>query len=129
MTYTLDDINIKLFKLSSGEEIISLISSTSGNNVIELESPLLLHRKVTVTNHSFAFSDWMALSNEKSKVALNPMHVISSADVDDEIKDRYIRMCLSMRKQEEHDMDDEYEYDDSKLEEYMEKIFRKETIH
>ena len=129
MTYTLDDINIKLFKLSSGEEIISLISSVPNDNVIELESPLLLHRKVTVTNHSFAFSDWMALSKERGRVSLNPMHVISSADVDDEIKDRYIRMCLQMRKDDEKEIEDEYEYDDSKLEEYMEKIFRKQTIH
>jgi hypothetical protein len=57
------------------------------------------------------------------------MHVISSADVDDEIKDRYIRMCLQMRKDDEREIEDEYEYDDSKLEEYMEKIFRKQTIH
>jgi hypothetical protein len=132
MTYSLNDINIQLFKLSSGDEIISLVYEEPEGILIGLESPLLLHIKVSAESHSYAFSDWIPMAKNRGKVNLNPSHVISQAEADDEIKERYIRMCLRMREEEDSYDDDDLEEDslrDDQLELFSEMIPKKVSIH
>lgn len=130
MTYSLDDINIQLFKLSSGDEIISLVYEEPGGILIGLESPLLLHVKVTAEAHSYAFSDWAPMSKNRGKINLNPTHVISQSEADDEIKERYIRMCLRMREDETEMEDDDHDpLRDEQLEQFSKLVPKKASIH
>lgn len=130
MTYSLDDINIQLFKLSSGDEIISLVYEEPGGMLIGLESPLLLHVKVTAEAHSYAFSDWAPMSKNRGKINLNPTHVISQSEADDEIKERYIRMCLRMREDEMEMEDDDHDpLRDEQLEQFSKLVPKKASIH
>ena len=130
MTYSLDDINIQLFKLSSGDEIISLVYEEPEGILIGLESPLLLHVKVTAQNHSYAFSDWSPMAKNRGRITLNPSHVVSQAEADDEIKERYIRMCLRMREDEEDFEEEETDQlRDDQLELYRSMIPKKISIH
>ena len=130
MTYSLDDINIQLFKLSSGDEIISLVYEEPGGVLIGLESPLLLHQKVTAEAHSYAFSDWAPMSKNRGKINLNPTHVISQSEADDEIKERYIRMCLRMREDETEMEDDDHDpLRDEQLEQFSKLVPKKASIH
>ena len=130
MTYSLDDINIQLFKLSSGDEIISLVYEEAGSLLIGLESPLLLHVKVTAEAHSYAFSDWAPMSKNKGKINLNPTHVISQSEADDEIKERYIRMCLRMREDEmEMEEEETQSLREEQLETYLKMVPKKVSVH
>jgi hypothetical protein len=130
MTYSLDDINIQLFKLSSGDEIISLVYEEPGGVLIGLESPLLLHTKVTAEAHSYAFSDWAPMSKSRGKINLNPSHVISQSEADDEIKERYIRMCLRIREDEMELEDDDHDpLRDEQLEQFSKLVPKKASIH
>ena len=130
MTYSLDDINIQLFKLSSGDEIISLVYEEPGGVLIGLESPLLLHTKVTAEAHSYAFSDWAPMSKSRGKINLNPSHVISQSEADDEIKERYIRMCLRIREDDMELEDDDHDpLRDEQLEQFSKLVPKKDSIH
>ena len=134
MTYSLDDINIQLFKLSSGEEIISLVYEEPGGMLIGLENPLLLHMKINETNftHQYAFSDWSPMAKDRGKINLNPTHVICQAEADDDIKERYIRMCLRMREDDIDEDDDEEETNplrEDQLELFSSMIPKKVSIH
>ena len=130
MTYSLDDINIQLFKLSSGDEIISLVYEEPGGVLIGLESPLLLHVRVTPESHQYAFSDWAPMAKSRGKVNLNPSHVISQSEADDEIKERYIRMCLRMREDEiELEDEDRDPLRDEQLEMFSKLVPKKASVH
>ena len=105
----LDDVNIRHFKLSSGEELISLVKGDE-NTMIILESPMELHTMMREQTQGFVFTKWQPLS-KTDIVALNPMHIVSHVECDNDIKERYIRMCL-----EQKDYPEELEdpsYDDS----------------
>ena len=133
MTYSLDDINIQLFKLSSGDEIISLVYEEPGGVLIGLENPLLLHMKVNNDGHQFAFSDWSPMAKNRGKINLNPSHVISQSEAEDEVKERYIRMCLRMREDELNDEDDDelepVGLRDEQWEQFMSMVPKKASIH
>ena len=98
--------------------------------LIGLESPLLLHVKVTAEAHSYAFSDWAPMSKNRGKINLNPTHVISQSEADDEIKERYIRMCLRMREDEMEMEDDDHDpLRDEQLEQFSKLVPKKASIH
>lgn len=130
MTYNLNDIDIKVFKLSSGEEVISLVSSVEGDEY-KLEFPLEVHKQVRQSTHAFAFSDWQPLGRPDLDVSLSKTHVISVAVAEDEIKERYIRMCLQLKnhydQSEEEDEDDSVS--DEQLEEFMTDVAKAKIYH
>lgn len=131
MTYSLADIDIKVFKLSSGEEVISLVSSTD-SDVYKLEFPLEVHKQVKNTTHAFAFSDWQPLGRPDLDVTLNKGHVISVAIAEDEIKERYIRMCLSLKNhydEAEPDDDEDLSISDEQMEEFMSDVAKRNVYH
>ena len=97
--------------------------------LIGLESPLLLHVKVTAQNNSYAFSEWSPMAKDRGRITLNPSHVVSQAEADDEIKERYIRMCLRIREDEE-DLEEETEQlRDDQLKLYRSMMPKKVSIH
>jgi len=88
----LEDVNIRHFKLASGEELVSYVQGEEKSMII-LESPMELHSVMKDETQAFIFTKWQPLA--KSEVcALNPMHIVSHVECDDDIKERYIRMCM-----------------------------------
>ena len=88
----LDDVNIRHFKLSNGEELIALVQGEQ-DQLIKLESPMEVHREVRMNSQSFVFTRWLPLS-KFDVCLLNPMHIVSHVECDNDVKERYVRMCL-----------------------------------
>lgn len=129
MTYSLNDIDIKVFKLSSGEEVISLVSSVDGDEY-KLEFPLEVHKQVRQSTHAFAFSDWQPLGRPDLDVTLSKTHVISVAIAEDEVKERYIRMCLQLKNHyDDIDEDEDVSVSDDQLEEFMTDVAKAKIYH
>ena len=129
MTYSLNDIDIKVFKLSSGEEVISLVSSVDGDEY-KLEFPLEVHKQVRQSTHAFAFSDWQPLGRPDLDVTLSKKHVISVAVAEDEVKERYIRMCLQLKNHyDDVDEDEDVSVSDDQLEEFMTDVAKAKIYH
>lgn len=130
MTYNLDDIDIRVFKLTSGEEVISLVSE-SNDGYLTLESPLQVHKKIGRGSHAFAFSDWQPLGQTRAPVILNEIHVVSTAFAEDEIKERYIRMSLEIREQYDKNQLDDHEdlISDEQVDEFVSEIMKKNWYH
>ena len=131
MTYNLDDIDIRVFKLTSGEEVISLVSKDE-NGFLSLESPLQVHKRVGKGSHAFAFSDWQPLGKTRSPVILNELHIVSTAFAEDEIKERYIRMSLEIREQyDKNQLEDPEEelVTDDQIEDFVDQIVKKNWYH
>ena len=130
MTYNLDDIDIRVFKLTSGEEVISLVSKDE-NGFLSLESPLQVHKRVGKGSHAFAFSDGQPLGKTREPVILNEIHIVSTAFAEDEIKERYIRMSLEIREQYDRSQleDDEVLVTEEQVEEFVTDIMNKKYYH
>lgn len=129
MTYSLNDIDIKVFKLSSGEEVISLVSSVDGDEY-KLEFPLEVHKQVRQSTHAFAFSDWQPLGRPDLDVTLSKTHVISVAVAEDEVKERYIRMCLQLKNHyDDVEEDEDVSVSDDQLEEFMTDVAKAKIYH
>jgi len=130
MTYNLDDIDIRVFKLASGEEVISLVTKDE-NGFLSLESPLQVHKRVGKGSHAFAFSDWQPLGKTREPVILNEIHIVSTAFAEDEIKERYIRMSLEIREQYDKNQleDDEDLVSEEQVEEFVTDIMNKKYYH
>tara|TARA_B100000900_G_scaffold388113_1_gene379887 strand:+ start:298 stop:693 length:396 start_codon:yes stop_codon:yes gene_type:complete len=131
MTYNLDDIDIRVFKLASGEEVISLVSE-SKDGFLSLESPLQVHKRVGKGSHAFAFSDWQPLGKTRGPVILSELHIIATAFAEDEIKERYIRMSLEIRQQYDRNQleDDEDELvTEDQVDEFVSDIMKKNWYH
>lgn len=131
MTYNLDDIDIRVFKLTSGEEVISLVSKDE-NGFLSLESPLQVHKRVGKGTHAFAFSDWQPLGKTREPVILNELHIVSTAFAEDEIKERYIRMSLEIREQyDKNQLEDPEEelVTDEQVEDFVDQLVKKNWYH
>ena len=70
------------------------------------------------------------MAKNRGRITLNPSHVVSQAEADDEIKERYIRMCLRMLEDEEDFEEEETDQlRDDQLELYRSMIPKKVSIH
>lgn len=102
-TTTLEDINIRHFKLSSGEDIIGIVIDPSEVDSSDLdpdEALIILNRPMRVeiiekTDRTlFLFHEWQPLS-KYPYCFINPTHVLSHVECDEGTKERYIRICIS----------------------------------
>ena len=100
---TLEDINIRHFKLSTGENIIGIVIDPSEVESDELdpdEALIILNRPMRVeivekTDRTlFLFHEWQPLS-KYPYCFINPTHVVSHVECDEGTKERYIRICIS----------------------------------
>ena len=90
----LDDTNVRHFKLSSGEDIIALVvEANKESSMLTLEHPMRIHITISDTGYKFMFSDWQPMA-KNSVCLINPMHIISHVECANDIKERYIRMCI-----------------------------------
>ena len=95
MTDEYNDINIRHLKLVSGEEVISYVNENSENEIIILERPLQIHR---MGIGGFFFSKWYPFS-KKDEAIVNPKQIVSHSEVANDIKEKYIKICLEISKE------------------------------
>ena len=113
-----DDVNIRHFKLVSGEEVISYVGTeTSGDTLIHLERPLQIHR---MGMGSFFFSKWHPFS-KKDECVVNPNQIVSHSECADVVKERYIKICLDISK----DKSEAEFVDKAQMEEFEDEVQKK----
>lgn len=90
------DLNIKHLKLINGEEIISLVNQSIGDDLI-LEFPLLLNTIYDNNSNTYYFTKYMNLTND-SLIHMNVRNIIAYSTVTDDIKRKYIVSSLSYKE-------------------------------
>ena len=90
------DLNIKHIKLINGEEIISLVNQSIGDDLI-LEFPLLLNTIYDNNSNTYYFTKYMNLTND-SLIHMNVRNIIAYSTVTDDIKRKYIVSSLSYKE-------------------------------
>lgn len=89
----MEDLNIRHFKLSNGEDIIGLVAVKNDDSFI-IESPVLIHTNLL---GGFQFTPWFPFSSSKSFKILRS-DVIQHVSIDDEAKGAYVQFALKMNK-------------------------------
>jgi len=89
----MENINIRHFKLTSGEELISLVQH-SDENAFVLERPV----QVKLNNIGmYMYSPWFPFSNKKI-FKLFKRHIVNHVEIDEESKQHYINYNLGEKK-------------------------------
>lgn len=84
------DLDIKHFKLTSGDDVIGLIAGVKKDfGVLYLERPV----RVEFMGSSLYMSEYMPTSAD-NMVAFSMGQVVAQCDVTDDVKENYIRFCL-----------------------------------
>lgn len=90
----LDELNIRHFKLSSGDEIIGHVVKTQ-ELTITVERPLQINIVTVNSSQKFFLSEWLPIS--KNKIAIiSAYHIITHSEVDPSSKEAYIKYCLDL---------------------------------
>ena len=87
----LDDVDIRHFKLSSGEEILSLVVKEEDNTWV-LSKPMQIHSIIDEDKQSCYFTQWLPLA-KMSLCAVSRLHVVCAIECANDVKERYVRMC------------------------------------
>jgi len=115
----LSDVNIRHLKLSTGEELIAIVldqeeldSEDRSPGLMVLQRPMKIHTVEKNNMMSFLFYEWQPLS--KSDVCyINPMHVVSHVECDDQVKGQYINICVNddspLPSEPSNDIESEFE--------------------
>ena len=91
------DLNIKHLKLINGEEIISLVNQSIGDDLV-LEFPLLLNSIYdNDSSYTYYFTKYMNLTND-SLIHINTRNIIAYTSVTDDIKEKYIVSSLRYKE-------------------------------
>jgi hypothetical protein len=97
----LNDVNIRHFKLSTGEELIAIVldqaeleDSDRSSILMALQRPMKIRTVEQEHSISFLFYEWQPLA--KTDVCfINPTHVISHVECDNSVKEQYINVCVN----------------------------------
>jgi len=108
----INGLNIRHFKLSSGEEIVAIVLDTSeatdsqlDESIISVQRPMQIEVRTRGDSIAFLFHEWQPMA--KSQVCMiNPYHVISHVECMDQIKEQYLKIAA-------FSADDPVEYDPS----------------
>ena len=108
-----DDLNIKHFKLTSGDEILGLIAGIE-KGMIHIEYPVL----IDMVGDAYMLADYMPTS-KKNIITLYTSHVVAMSDVFDSVKEEYVKYCVGMTEEpvpeDDDPFDTAYPTDKSKL--------------
>ena len=100
------------------------------DQLIKLESPMEVHREVRMNSQSFIFTKWLPLS-KVDECLLNPMHIVSHVECDNDVKERYVRMCLDERSAKDNHISNrinvESDEDLDKYDEFLEMMDSSDT--
>lgn len=91
-----EDLDIQYFRLSSGEQIVSMILESdddSYDDEILLHKPMKVNHQLTGDKEVYYFSPWQYLA-EHDACILYAHHIITSSGCKSDIKQKYIQYCL-----------------------------------
>lgn len=91
----LSDIDIRHFKLSSGDEIITLVTEDYENAVV-VSQPMQMHSLLNNNSQAYYFTDWQPMSKVNT-CAISKLHIITFVECTNDVKEKYLRMCLEVR--------------------------------
>lgn len=91
----LEEYEIQHIKLTSGDEVISIVSGREGNNTL-LEYPMKLNHYMHNDNEVYYFTEYMPMS-ETDIVYLNSDNIVAFSLVQESVKEKYVRACLKSR--------------------------------
>ena len=98
---SLDNINIRHFKLSSGDDVVGIVVDPSEVEELGLDEALIvLSRPMRIeiierTDRTiFLFHEWQPIS-KYPYCFVNPSHVVSHTECDEGTKHRYVRIAAS----------------------------------
>lgn len=89
-----ESLDIRHFKLVTGDEIVALLSKVEGSSYIT-EVPLLLVQVNDGNAYSFQFKEWFPLS-DANYVRFNKGHVIASQPTDLNTKEQYLKTVINI---------------------------------
>jgi len=97
----LNDVNIRHLKLSTGEELISIVleqqeleSQDQSPGLMVLQRPMKIQTFEKDNMMSFLFYEWQPLSKSDT-CYINPMHIVSHVECDNQVKGQYINVCVN----------------------------------
>jgi hypothetical protein len=102
-------MNIRQLKLISGEEIICLIVSDNDNTYL-VERPLVVLSNPLFPG-KYQLYPWFGLSNS-NLISIDKKSVITHAEVDDDVKETYIRLATSEYNPLQQELSFEEDYSD-----------------
>jgi hypothetical protein len=125
---TIKNIDIRHFKLTSGEDLICYVQSTTEHAFI-VERPAA----VKTRNGTFTFDDWFPFSDKKI-FKIMKRFIINHVEVVNETKESYIKYsCQDEIKSSIHELGynsyDENDEEDPLIEDWTPNINKNETIH
>jgi len=91
----LEEYEIQHIKLTSGDEVISIVSGREGNNTL-LEYPMKLNHYMHNENEVYYFTEYMPMS-ETDIVYLNSDNIVAFSLVQESVKEKYVRACLKSK--------------------------------
>ena len=112
----LDEVNIRHFKLVSGDEILALVNTIEDNYCL-VEQPLSLNvMHISEGKESYYFSEYMPLVKRDGPIILHMNSIVAHCEADDEFKEQYVRTCLKFRadptvNEIDEGLEDDTEYD------------------
>ena len=120
----LSDVDIRHFKLSSGDELISLVAKEE-DNVVVLSQPMQVHSAINNQTQAYYFTDWQPLA-KLNACAISKLHIITFVECSDNVKEKYIRMCLDTEPTTDMgsflDTSDDIDELDLELDEYLDPL-------
>lgn len=88
---TLEELNVKYFKLMNGESIISYTHELDSDLVVGLEEPM----KISIDNEdqSYLLTPWIPFSDGRVHV-LDAINIVIESPVDTQMKAQYMKIVL-----------------------------------
>ncbi len=135
----MENINVRQFKLISGETIIALVNSNNENNYV-IERPVIVYANMI---GGYQFADWFPFSNQKV-YTINKYNIVGDVSIVDEVKATYIKFALTLDKKQKPQIRSEDEVMETLTQNIMDRLnievedefteealptTKKETIH
>ena len=108
---TLDNIDIRHFKLTNGDEIVGLVRGHDESQVF-IEFPLLLNIiSLSPEKEQYYYTEWMPMAGDQLiKVYFGS--IVAQSKCTDQFKEQYIRTALRLKETPTNvlnEMDDDFE--------------------
>ena len=120
----LSDIDIRHFKLSSGDEVISMVAKEE-KDVVIVTQPMQMHSVINQQSQAYYFTDWQPMAKVNA-CAISKLHIVSFVECADNVKEKYIRMCMDINSDTNMgqylNTDDNTDELDFELDEYLDPL-------
>lgn len=111
----LQDINVKQFKLMSGEDVVAYVQDQESPYGYIIERPVKIH--YDAGNSGFWMRNWLSMCEFSDPVFLNSSSVVAIGECTEAVKEYYIKIVTDIKGgQASPEVEDEY--DDYEMDEY-----------